>query len=239
MFTQTKVFVTLALVSVFGLSQTFAADVGSGTTDVTPVAAQASATKFSMLDVQVVDSRTLEATFSNELLADNTSEVGDFALTLASDDTKEIKVKSVELATPTSVKITLDEDLTVATEYNLLAQFVSDKNAQIIESGEDGLVTFKTPDTLTPATQSQDVAVDANGSQVTEPTPTDGAPAEDMNAASELDATAPATPEVAPAQPVEQVAPNALPKTGTPENILILVSLLVGLGLFALRRKSA
>ncbi len=126
----------------------------------------------------------------------------------------EVKSAVVDAANPTTATVTLASDLEVDSSYSLTVISAKDAAGNNIPEGINAIKEFTTLASLAPATE---VPLNA------------GAP-ETASGASASGATASGT----------VAAPEALPNTGTKENLLMILALLSGLGIvFAFRKKAA
>ena len=122
----------------------------------------------------------------------------------------EVQSAVVDSANPTTATVTLASDLEADSSYSLTVISAKDATGNNIPEGINAIKEFTTLASLAPATEVP------------------------LNAASATGATA----SGATASGV--VAPEALPQTGTKENLLMILALLSGLGIvFAFRKKAA
>lgn len=122
----------------------------------------------------------------------------------------EVQSAVVDSANPTTATVTLASDLEADSSYSLTVISAKDAAGNNIPEGINAIKEFTTLASLAPATEVP------------------------LNAASATGATASG------ATATGVVAPEALPQTGTKENLLMILALLSGLGIvFAFRKKAA
>ena len=122
----------------------------------------------------------------------------------------EVQSAVVDSANPTTATVTLASDLEADSSYSLTVISAKDATGNNIPEGINAIKEFTTLASLAPATEVP------------------------LNAASATGATASG------ATATGVVAPEALPQTGTKENLLMILALLSGLGIvFAFRKKAA
>lgn len=122
----------------------------------------------------------------------------------------EVQSAVVDSANPTTATVTLASDLEADSSYSLTVISAKDATGNNIPEGINAIKEFTTLASLAPATEVPLNAASASGASAS------GATASGV------------------------VAPEALPQTGTKENLLMILALLSGLGIvFAFRKKAA
>lgn len=242
-----KVKATIALSIIFWLSLTWyamSANSSWTTNKATVTTTSSTKTAFSMKEVKVVDANTIKISFSNDLL-DTALDTADFALTSKKDETKIMDFSGYTLSAPNELTAKTKSPLNLGEEYSLTAIFISDKDGNLIENWVDWSITFiatfdktEAPTTDTSVTKTETATTDNN-------TPTNGTNEEetlntDLNAAWEQ----PKTVETATTSTetwsntetaVAAATTEALPKTWTTENILVILAFILSLWFFIFR----
>lgn len=216
---------TLAIIALLLTFSTVSAATGSTATWSTSTWTTVSAEKFSMKEVKVVDSKTLNVSFNQDLLEDTS--MFEFLLTNKKDDTKELALTWVSLTSSKDVTLKSVDALNANEDYNLVVVFASSKDGKIIENGVDGMVTFKTPSAFADATPVE--------------APMDAAPAmPEATPAVSPETTPVVTPEATPAQPTDVAAWEAktLPQTWAKEVLILALAMMLGLGFMFIRKRA-
>lgn len=207
----------------------------ASTTSTTSSTTTAAKSGFAMKEVKTVDANTLKISFSKDLV-ENSADMSEFALT-AKGDTKEIALTGMTLSSPNELTVKTVTALTQGTEYSLTAVFVSDKEANVIENGVDGTLTFVAAfDGTQGAPDMNAASVDTTSAPVADDI-TKATVSEELNAAGESTSTGEVSASGANATEVAADA-KALPQTGPAEMVIVMLAFILGLAFVVARRKA-
>ncbi len=205
------------------------------------VSSKASNGRLALQTVKVASASSLELTFSNALDSKSTAQ-REFKL-IKSDTKNEVQVQGSQVSW-NKVTINLSSDLLVNQKYDLTVVNIQDINGKSIESWVDGISTFVTPasfDTL--LNSGGPVDVNTNNSVNSGSTLTD-VNSNNQNQATVKDFSGNMGQNIS-AEEIQkntevaaQQADGKLPKTGPETIIILMISLLAGLGFFYYKRKA-
>lgn len=180
------------------------------------------ANDLSLKSVSVVDSKTLKVTFSNDV----DPETIVLKITKQSDNSS-VKMTNVKIVTsdPTSVNVSLDEDLQEASSYTVTAIAAIGKNGSTITDGSAALQDFVTPSPLKKAEESLNAPSNPHAVITTDEKP--------ANITSEQKPTS--SPVVKPTPDPIPVTTEELPLAGM--NPLVLLLIVLPISYFLLKRR--